>query len=260
MILLKMRCERLGKESHLNLLNMMLAKQLHIRRLLCILHPTSSQVKISIMRLVQQLMGARPDLFHLLHIVQLQLETQYAYLLLAALNELELESIGIENAYLTLPCREKIWFQEGKEFRLDYNNPFKIAKTLCGLKRSGAAFRKYFEERLDSIGFKSSTTDPDVWTQPAAKPDGKNYCKQILCYINDTLGISYDPVSMLRSIDLPFKNDKVEDPEFYLGSKLETKNLNRKRVQILTSRDYANATVSNAENQLAVKIRNYLLK
>ena len=109
------------------------------------------------------------------------------------------------------------------------------------------AFIEHLAERLDNIGFKSSTADPDVWMQPATKPDGKNYYKYILCYVDDILGISHDPVSMLRSIRLPFKNDKVEDPEFYLGAKLEAKDLNGKRVWAMTCRDYINAAVSNIE-------------
>ena len=84
--------------------------------------------------------------------------------------------------------------------------------------------------------------------RPATKSDGENYYEYILCYVDDILGISQDPVTMLRSINVPFKKDKVEDPEFYLGAKLEAKILNGKRLWAMTSKDYINAAVSNIEN------------
>ena len=34
---------------------------------------------------------------------------------------------------------------------------------LNGLKSSGAAFREFFAEQLDKMGFKSCIADPDVW-------------------------------------------------------------------------------------------------
>jgi hypothetical protein len=46
---------------------------------------------------------------------------------------------------------------------------------LYGLKSSGAAFREHLAQVLDSIGFKSTLADPDVWMRPAAKPDRETY-------------------------------------------------------------------------------------
>ena len=37
-------------------------------------------------------------------------------LMIAALNGLEISSCGIQNAYFTAPCREKIYFIAGPEF------------------------------------------------------------------------------------------------------------------------------------------------
>ena len=84
--------------------------------------------------------------------------------------------------------------------------------------------------------------------RPATKSDGENYYEYILCYVDDILAISHDPVTMLRSINLPFRKDKVKDPEFSLGAKLEAKILNGKRLWTMTSKDYINAAVSNIEN------------
>ena len=112
-------------------------------------------------------------------------------MLLAALNDLNIESAVIENAYLTAPCREKCWTVGGKEFGSGAGKPFIIIKALYGLKSSGVAFRAFLAETLDDIGFKSSETDPDVWLKPAVKLNGEEYYKYILVYVDDILCISH---------------------------------------------------------------------
>ena len=146
-------------------------------------------------------------------------------LTIAALNELEIMSADIENAYLTAPCREKCWTRAGPEFVSDENKIFIITKALFGLKSSGAAFRAFLAETLDDIGFKSSLADPDAWMRPAVKPDGEEYYEYILCYIDDVLGISIDPMQLMKSIQkaFKFKNDEIKSPEIYLGARLEEK-------------------------------------
>ena len=37
-------------------------------------------------------------------------------LMIAALNDLDIEGADIENAYLTAPCRERVWMRGGIEF------------------------------------------------------------------------------------------------------------------------------------------------
>ena len=56
---------------------------------------------------------------------------------------------------------------------------------------------------------------------PATKPTGEKYYEYILCYIDDLLFISHDTRTPMNDIQstLKFKNDKVEEPLFYLGEK-----------------------------------------
>lgn len=96
-------------------------------------------------------------------------------LLIAALNDLDIQSGDIENAYLTAPCREKCWLRAGPKFGDDEGKIFIVRKALYGLKSSGAAFRAFWAETLDDIGFKLSIADPDIWLRPAVKPDGEKY-------------------------------------------------------------------------------------
>ena len=86
----------------------------------------------------------------------------------------------------------------------------------------------FLAETLDDLRFKSSIADPDVWMRPAVKSDGEEYYKYILCYVDDVLGISVDPMRLMKGIQkaFKFKNDKIKPPEIYLGAKLEEKELN----------------------------------
>ena len=75
-------------------------------------------------------------------------------LILVVLNGLDIKGADFENAYLSAPCREKILVEAGPEFGSDAGKPFKIVKTLYGLKSSGATFHQHLVEQLDDIGFK----------------------------------------------------------------------------------------------------------
>ena len=83
---------------------------------------------------------------------------------LAALNELDIQSEDIENAYLISPCREKIWTRAGPEFRHDKGKVFITVKALYSLSQVGII-----------QGFKASIAYLDVWIRPVTKPDGGQY-------------------------------------------------------------------------------------
>jgi hypothetical protein len=99
---------------------------------------------------------------------------------------------------------------------------FIIKKALYGSKSAGAAFRALLAETLYNIGYVPSRADPDVWLRPTFKPDGFEYYEMVLCYVDDILSISHDPESSLWGLQSTFKlkDDKVEEPEMYLGAQL----------------------------------------
>ena len=173
-------------------------------------------------------------------------------LTIAALNELEILAADVENAYLTAPCKEKVWIRAGPEFGTMEGKVLIIRKALYGLKSSGASFRAFLAEQLDDIGFKSSIADPDVWMRPAVKQDGERYYEYMLCYVDDILCISQDPRRPMAEIGsrLKFKKNKVEPPEFYLEAKLAQKYINEKPVWTMTSFDYIKSSITNLEEQL----------
>ena len=127
-----------------------------------------------------------------------------------------------------------------------------VKKALYGLKSSGAAFRAHLAETLDNIGFKSSMADPDVWMRPATKPSGERYYEYILCYVDDILCISHDAARPMDEIKrtLKFKNDKVVEPDFYLGATIKKKMLNGRAIWTMSSQEYIKNAIQMVEDQL----------
>ena len=97
-----------------------------------------------------------------------------------------------------------------------------VNMELYGLKSSGAASRTKLVGVLHDIGYTPSKACTDVWLRPAVKPDGAEYYEMVLCYIYDVFAISDMPMRTMDGIRsvLKLKDDKTEDPDVYLGSKL----------------------------------------
>ena len=144
-------------------------------------------------------------------------------LLVAALNDLDILACDIQNAYLTASCREKIVTQVGTEFGSDAGKMMLVTRALYGLKSSGASFRAFLGETLFDLGYWPSKADPDVWMRKAVKASGFEYYEYVLCYVDDVLSISADPMKTMKGIQATFKlkDNKIEPPEDYLGARLD---------------------------------------
>ncbi len=60
--------------------------------------------------------------------------------LTAALNDLDIFASNIGNAYLNAPCKEKIWFEAGREWGVALRGKVMcLTRALYGLKSSGAS-------------------------------------------------------------------------------------------------------------------------
>ena len=143
-------------------------------------------------------------------------------LMIAALNGLDVLSCDIQNAYLTAPCREKVWTIAGPELGSEAGKSMLIVRALYGLKSSGAAFRSFLADHLWEIGYRPSQADPDVWMRAAVKTTGLKYWEYVLCYVIDILSISHDPNATMEAIKSKFKlkGDKADPPKTYLGASL----------------------------------------
>ena len=157
-------------------------------------------------------------------------------------------------AYHTAPCREKVYTKAGPEFGpSDCGKTMLIVRALYGLKSSGAAFRSSLADHLWDIGYRSSKADNDVWMRPAVKDNGFKYWEYILCYVDDILVLSHNPMQTMRNIGqkFKFKDDKIETPTQYLGAGL-SKMLNEdgKECWAMSSDDYCGALVKTVEGVL----------
>jgi hypothetical protein len=140
--------------------------------------------------------------------------------LITALNELEISSIDIGNAYLNPPAREKVYTTAGPEFGPDkVGRPVIIERALYGLKTSGAAWHSQLTETLRSMDFALSLADPDVWLRPASKENGFQYYENLLVYVDNTLIISHQPLPILTCIQKFYRlKESASEPKTYLGA------------------------------------------
>ena len=174
-------------------------------------------------------------------------------LTIAALNGLEVMACNIQNAYLTAKCREKIWTTAGSEFGSESGKIMLVVRALYGLKSSGAAFRSLLAETLYDLGYTPSKADPDVWMRPAIKANGFKYYELVLCYVDDVLAISHDPMKTMNGVRRSFtlKGNKVEEPETYLGASLaKMATADGVECWTMSSEKYCKAAVHNVESTL----------
>ena len=177
-------------------------------------------------------------------------------LTIAALNDLKVLTCDIQNAYLTAKCREKIWTRAGPEFGSDQGKIMIVVRALYGLKSSGAAFRALLAETLHDLGYVPSKADPDVWMRPAVKSNGFTYYEYVLCYVDDVLCISDQAMNTMKGIQETFKlkDDKIEEPDVYLGASLsKMNNETNKECWAMSSDKYCAAAVANVTEVLGKK-------
>ena len=118
-------------------------------------------------------------------------------LTVAALNGLDILACDIQNTYLTAKCREKIWTIAGPEFGSKEGTMMIVKMALYGLKISGAAFREKLAGVLKDIQYPPTKADPDVRIRPAICKDGREYYEMVLCYVDNVLAISIDPMKTI---------------------------------------------------------------
>jgi len=124
--------------------------------------------------------------------------------LIAALNDLDILGADVQNAYINVRTKEKVYTTAAPEFGSNAGRPAIIVCALYGLKSSGARWRDHLAAILKESGFKNSKADPDVWMRKAQKRNGFVYweyvLEYVLFYVDDILAISHAPKSILDVI------------------------------------------------------------
>jgi hypothetical protein len=140
--------------------------------------------------------------------------------LIAALNDIKILACDVGNAYLNVPCREKVWFTAGPEFGSQQGTVVKVVRASFGLKSSGAAWCEMFNSTVLEMGFVPTIADPDVYHKPCAKENGFKYYGYFLVYVNDVLFLSHNPKIHLEAIQARYELNpaSIGPPSRYLGA------------------------------------------
>jgi hypothetical protein len=173
-------------------------------------------------------------------------------LLLAALNDLDVLSCDIGNAYLNAPCREKVWCIAGAEFGSRKGDKIIIVRALYGLKSSGAAWRAHLAESMSDIGYVPCEADPDVWMKANTDGKGRDYYEYVLIYVDDVLAISHEPNVIMNALTKLYRlKEPPEAPKRYLGANIgEYEFADGGKTWYQSSDDYIKAAVKNVDKQL----------
>ena len=107
--------------------------------------------------------------------------------LIAALNNLDIMSVDLENAFIQVPCQEKIWFEGGIECGKDRGKVCIVVWSLYGLKSAGIAFWSSLAKASQALGYQSTKADPDIWICKAEWTHGHPYYEMLFVYIDDIL-------------------------------------------------------------------------
>ena len=179
------------------------------------------------------------------------------------MNDLDIMSCDLENAYLNAPYREKIWFEGGLECGEDKGKVCVIVRSLYGLKSAGAAFRAALAQLLQDLGYKSSKADPDVWMREAVKANGHKYYEMLFVYVDDILALSHQATECIQEITNFFKakDGSIKPPELYLGADVTKIQLpDGREVWSTSPRTYVKNSILVVERLLQEDGDGYVLK
>lgn len=175
--------------------------------------------------------------------------------LIAALNELEVLSADIGNAYLQAPAQEKVHTTAGPEFGSScHGQTVIIVRAMYGLKSSGAAWHAQLSETLYSMNFNPTLADPDVWFRAAYKDDGFDYYEYLLVYVDDILVISHQPHVIMETIRSAYRLKEAPNaPSVYLGAMIKQWNIPNeiRMVWGMSSTSYIKESIRCVEMELS---------
>jgi hypothetical protein len=140
--------------------------------------------------------------------------------LVAALNNLDILSTDIENAYLNASCREKVHVKVGPElFGQEHAGKYAVIfRALYGLKSAGASWRSHLAEEIRLMGFKTTIADNDVYRKQQVNNEGKRYYEYIIVYVDDIICISHNPSIYVDHMKDLYRLRGVGIPDKFLGS------------------------------------------
>jgi hypothetical protein len=186
---------------------------------------------------------------------------------LAALNDVEVLVCDVPNAYLNAPTKERNYSNCGKEFGPNEGRQALIIRALNGMASSGARYRAHCAQVLRDMGFVSCHANQDVWMRAATKPDGTEYYEYVLCYVEDILAMSTNPMAIMDALREAYtlKKNLVKEQDLYLGADIKkwyisgTEDADKPR-WAMSSDKYAKRAIANVEAKLKETSRQLMTK
>ena len=178
-------------------------------------------------------------------------ETVRIAFLYAALNDLEVLSCDIANAYLNAPCREKLWYCAGPEFGNEQGSVMIMRKAVYGCKSSGSSWRHTLHQTLEAFGYVPSRGDPNLYLKKITDGGRDPYYEWVLVYVDDLLCISGDPKSFMDKLGGVYDlKDSVKPPDRYLGANVDTYSNGYQTFWSLSPDDYVQNAVKLVKSML----------
>ena len=177
--------------------------------------------------------------------------------MIAALNELDVMSTDVGNAYLNTVCREKVHVKYGRElFGTEHEGKYAIiSRALYGIKTSGASWRHHLAAEIRELGFMNTKADVDVYRRKSAKTDGTPYYEYLVVYVDDNICVSEDPSKWMNVLASRCRLREVGIPKRFLGSDIKRKQyIDENEYQVYCwafgSDTYVRDTYNLAESQM----------
>ena len=143
-------------------------------------------------------------------------------LMIAALNDLDVLSADIGNAYLNARNKERVHVICGPElFGPEAEGKTAvIVRALYGLKSAGNAWRHHFSTYIRTeLGYETTVADNDVYRKATVKPDGTKCYSYFIVYVDDIISIDTNPKRIMNKINNDFRlKDGIDTPKMYLGT------------------------------------------
>jgi hypothetical protein len=172
--------------------------------------------------------------------------------LIAALNDIDILSADIGNAYLNAPTKERVHTTAGPEFGPNrIGQTVVIVRVLYGLKTSGAAWHSVLAESITAMGFQHSLADPDVWLHLATKPNGFEYYKYLIVYVDDILVLSHQVKEVMSTIKQLYRpKEPASTPTTYLGASILEWSISGDKMWAMSSQRYIKEAIRCVEIEL----------
>ena len=181
-------------------------------------------------------------------------------LFIAELNDLDVMTADIGNAYLHAKTREKVYIVAGPEFGPEYEGRVMIiVKSLYGLTTSAARWYEELSATLRAMGFHPSKADSDLWI----KDCGTHY-EYICSWVDDVICCSKDPAALLNKFRTRanYTLKGVGAPRYYLGGdygRINNKRFTNEKGETcyLSAKTYIENVCEKIEASFGIKLKSY---